>query len=82
MSVPATYFISVSNSHRAVDLSVLGALFVLSLLGFQLVYGGIQYVLTGVMALVFATLIALIGARWRWGPLRMTPLVLAVYFLR
>src|SRR5699024_11535325 len=33
------------------------------------------------MALVFATLIALIGARWRWGPLRMTPLLLAVYFL-
>lgn len=81
MSAPATYFTSVPNLRRAVDLSVLGALFVLSLLGFQLVYGGIQYVLTGVMALVFAALIALIGARWRWGPLRMTPLVLAVYFL-
>lgn len=81
MSAPATYFTSVPNSRRAVDLAVLGALFVVALLGFQLVYGGIQYVLTGVMALVFATLIALIGARWRWGPLRMTPLVLVVYFL-
>src|SRR5699024_4103895 len=69
------------TARRAVDLTVLGVLFVLALLGFHPVYGGIQYILTGVMALVFATLIALIGARWRWGPLRMTPLLLAVYFL-
>lgn len=81
MSAPASYFSGVSTARRAVDLAVLGALFVLALLGFHPVYGGIQYVLAGVMALVLATLIALIGARWRWGPLRMTPLLLAVYFL-
>src|SRR5699024_6768408 len=81
MSAPPTYFSGVSTARRAVDLTVLGVLFLLALLGFHPVYGGIQYILTGVMALVFATLIALIGARWRWGPLRMTPLLLAVYFL-
>ena len=81
MSAPPTYFSAVSTARRAADLTVLGLLFLLALLGFHPVYGGIQYVLTGVMALVFATLIALIGARWGWGPLRMTPLLLAVHFL-
>ncbi|MFC7376547.1 transglutaminase family protein [Brachybacterium sp. GCM10030268] len=77
----ATYFASVSTPRRATDIVVLAALFVLGLLGFQHVYGGVQYILTGIMALALATLIALIGARWRWGPLRITPLLLVVYFL-
>jgi hypothetical protein len=64
-----------------VDIAVLGALFVLALLGFQHVYGGMQYLVTGIMALVLGTLIALVGARWRWGVLRMTALLLAVYLL-
>ncbi|HEX7349955.1 transglutaminase domain-containing protein [Brachybacterium sp.] len=76
-----SYFSTISNSRRSLDLVTLGALFVLAMLGFHHVYGGVQYLLTGVMALVFGTLIALIGARWRWGPLRITPLVLLVYFL-
>jgi hypothetical protein len=33
------------------------------------------------MALVLGTLIALVGARWRWGPLRLTALLLGIYFL-
>lgn len=76
-----SYFSSVSNGRRALDLAALGSLFLLAILGFHHVYGGIQYLLTGVMALVLGTLIALIGARWRWGPLRITPLVLVTYFL-
>ncbi|MFQ6485805.1 transglutaminaseTgpA domain-containing protein [Brachybacterium epidermidis] len=81
MNARATYFASVSNGRRAVDVLVLGSLFVIALLGFQTVYGGIQYVLTGLMALVLATLVALIAARFRWGPLRTAPVMLLVYFL-
>ena len=76
-----TYFSSVSHGRRAADIAVLAALFLLALVGFQTVYGGIQYLLTGIMAMVFGTLIALIAARFRWGPLRITPVVLVVYFL-
>ena len=76
-----SYFSSVPAKRLAIDLAVLGALFVLALLGFQHVYGGAQYLVTGIMALVLGTLIALIGARWRWGPLRITALVLGVYLL-
>ncbi|MDN5821341.1 MAG: transglutaminase-like domain-containing protein, partial [Brachybacterium sp.] len=78
---PPSYFSTVSHGRRALDITVLAVLFVLAVLGFHHVYGGIQYLLTGVMALVFGTLIALIGARWRWGPLRITPLLLLVYLL-
>ena len=78
---PPSYFSTVPHGRRALDLAALGALFVLAVLGFHHVYGGIQYVLTGLMALVFGTLIALVGARWRWGPLRIAPLLLVVYFL-
>ncbi|WP_394215659.1 transglutaminase domain-containing protein [Brachybacterium vulturis] len=78
---PPSYFSTVSHGRRALDITALAALFVLAMLGFHHVYGGIQYLLTGIMALVFGTLIALIGARWRWGPLRITPLVLLVHFL-
>ena len=76
-----SYFSSVPAKRLSIDLAVLGALFVLALLGFQHVYGGAQYLVTGIMALVLGTLIALIGARWRWGPLRITALVLGVYLL-
>ena len=76
-----SYFSSVPAKRLAIDLAVLGALFVLALLGFQHVYGGAQYLVTGIMALVLGTLIALIGARWHWGPLRITALVLGVYLL-
>src|SRR5699024_9791003 len=78
---PPSYFSTVTIGRRALDIAALATLFVLGVLGFHHVYGGIQYLLTGVMALVFGTLIALIGARWRWGPLRITPLVLLVYLL-
>lgn len=70
---PPSYFSTVPHGRRALDIAALAALFLLAVLGFHHVYGGIQYLLTGVMALVFGTLIALIGARWRWGPLRITP---------
>ncbi|ATG54351.1 cysteine protease [Brachybacterium ginsengisoli] len=78
---PASYFSTVSHGRRALDMAVIGGLFVLAMLGFHEVYGGVQYLLTGIMALVLGTLIALIGARWRWGPLRLTPALLVVYFL-
>ncbi|ATG51503.1 cysteine protease [Brachybacterium vulturis] len=78
---PQSYFSTVTHGRRALDITALAALFVLAMLGFHDIFGGIQYLLTGIMALVFGTLIALIGARWRWGPLRLTPLVLLVYFL-
>ncbi|APX32514.1 cysteine protease [Brachybacterium sp. P6-10-X1] len=76
-----SFFSNVTHGRRAADIAVLATLFLLALIGFQTVYGGIQYLLTGIMAMVFGTLIALIAARFRWGPLRITPLVLAVYFL-
>ncbi|WP_262424156.1 hypothetical protein [Brachybacterium sp. Z12] len=78
---PPSYFATVSNSRRSVDLLVMVCLFVLAIPGFHHVYGGVQYLLTGVMALVLGTLVALIGARWRWGALRITLLLLLVYFL-
>lgn len=78
---PPSCFSTIPNGRRALDIAALAALILLAVLGFHHVYGGIQYLLTGVMALVFGTLIALIGARWRWGPLRITPLLLLVYFL-
>ena len=78
---PPSYFATISNSRRSVDLLVMACLFVLAIPGFHHVYGGVQYLLTGVMALVLGTLVALIGARWRWGALRITPLLLLVYFL-
>lgn len=81
MSAGTTYFSTVSNTRRTVDVLVLGALFVIALLGFHTVYGGVQYLLTGAMGLVLATLVALIGARFRWGPLRIALLMLLVYLL-
>ncbi|MGP9539776.1 transglutaminase domain-containing protein [Brachybacterium sp. AOP43-C2-M15] len=78
---PPSYFSGIPNGRRALDVCAVAVLFVIALLGFHHVYGGVQYLLTGVMALVFGTLIALIGGRWRWGPLRIAPLVLLVYFL-
>ncbi|WP_114856404.1 transglutaminase domain-containing protein [Brachybacterium sp. YJGR34] len=78
---PPSYFQGVPAARRTLDLLALGTLFVLGILGFHTVYGGVQYLLTGVMALAFGTLIALIGARWRWGPLRLTPLTIGVYLL-
>ena len=62
MSAPArparrpSYFSSVPAKRLAIDLAVLGALFVLALLGFQHVYGGAQYLVTGIMALVLGAL--------------------------
>ncbi|HIY23369.1 MAG TPA: transglutaminase-like domain-containing protein [Candidatus Brachybacterium merdigallinarum] len=77
----STYFASLSVGRHVVNIAVIAVLFLLGLVGFHTVYGGVQYLLTGMMGLFFGTLIALIGARWRWGPLRTAPLVLAVYFL-
>ncbi|MEE1649510.1 transglutaminase domain-containing protein [Brachybacterium sp. J144] len=70
-----------SVGRRATDLGVLGLLFVLALVGFQTAYGGVQFAITGVMALVLGMLIALLTAHLRWGPLRTLPIVLGVYFL-
>lgn len=81
MNRPHTYFDTVSTGRRTVDLLVLSSLFVLGLVGFRTVYGGVQYLITGLTALAFALLIALVAARFRWGPLRVTPTLLAVYFL-
>ncbi|WP_422115154.1 transglutaminase-like domain-containing protein [Brachybacterium sp. UNK5269] len=78
---PTSYFSTVGNGRRTVDLLVLGSLFLLAILGFDRVYGGIQYLLTGIMALVLGILIALVGARWRWGALRTSALLLGAYFL-
>lgn len=76
-----SYYSQVSLGRRSADLAVLSALFLLALFGFQTVYGSVQYVLTGVMALVLGLLIALVCAIFRWGPLRMLLLLLGVYLL-
>lgn len=78
---PMSFFDSVSNARRAVDTGVLGALFLLGTAGFHTVYGGVQHLVTGVMGLVLGTLLALIGARWRWGPLRLVPALLGIHLL-
>ncbi|MGY5765857.1 transglutaminase-like domain-containing protein [Brachybacterium sp. DNPG3] len=70
-----------STSRRAVDLTVLGILLLLAALGFQPVYGGVQHLVTGTMALLLGFLIALIGARWSWGPLRMALLTIGVHLV-
>ena len=87
MSAPArparrpSCFSTVPTVRLALDVAVLSVLFLLALLGFQHVYGGAQYLVTGIMALMLGTLIALIGARWRWGALRITALLLGVHLL-
>lgn len=78
---PRTYFSTIRNGRRAIDIAVVGGLFLLALAGFQPAYGGVEYLLTGVMATVLGTVIALVGARFRWGPLRITALVVLVYAL-
>ncbi|MGO2819306.1 MAG: transglutaminaseTgpA domain-containing protein [Brachybacterium tyrofermentans] len=80
-SPPRTYFASVRNSRRAIDIALLGTLFLLALAGFQPAYGGVDYLFTGTMATVLGTMIALIGARFRWGPLRIAALLVLVYAL-
>ena len=87
MSAPArparrpSSFSTVPTARLALDVAVLAVLFLLALLGFQHVYGGAQYLVTGIMALVLGTLGALIGARWRWGVIRVTALLLGVHLL-
>ncbi len=78
---PVTYFSTVKGSRRVIDVLVISLLFILAALGFQHVYGGIQYFITAVMALVLAFAVALLAARFRWGPLRVTPLMLVIYLL-
>lgn len=78
-SPPRTYSASIRNSRRAIDIALLGSLFLLALAGFQPVYGGVDYLVTGTMATVLGTVISLIGARFRWGPLRITALLVLVY---
>lgn len=65
----------------AIDLLVLAVLFLLALIGFHTVYGGVLYLVTGVMALLIGGGIAALAARFRWGALRITPLVVLAYFL-
>lgn len=79
MSTP--FFAGRGHARRAVDLAVLASLFVLALLGLGPAYGTAQYIVTGVVGLALATVLALIGARWSWGLLRMVPALLLIYLL-
>lgn len=63
-----------------VDVVVLAVLFLLALLGYQTVFGGPWYLVTGAMALVLSLLIALLGARWSLGPLLLTLAIAIVHF--
>lgn len=74
-------FSEVPMRRHVIDLAVLLVLFVLALVGFQPVYGGAQYLVTGVLGILLGMLIAVIGAQWRWGPLRITALLIGVYLL-
>lgn len=76
-----TYFQRTSTRRRVVDLTVLAILFLLALPGFHTVYGGAQYMITGVIALLLGLLIALIGARFRLGPLRIALMIVLVHLL-
>ena len=66
---------------QALDLGALTLLFLLGLLGFQRVYGTPFYLISGVVALVLALVIAVIAHQFRWGILRVTAAVLGVHLL-
>lgn len=70
-----------SQARRVLDLAALSVLMLIGMVGFHPVYGGGRYVLAGVAALVLGLLIALIGARFRWGPLRLLALLIVAHFL-
>lgn len=80
-SAPAPAALPGRRPSRAVDLVALSVLLGIALFGFQTAYGGIQYLVTGFAALGFALIIALIGARWSWGLLRTSLLVIGVHLL-
>ena len=58
MSTP--FFAGRGHARRAVDLAVMAALFVLALLGLGPAYGTAQYIVTGVVGLALATVLAII----------------------
>ncbi|UYG15616.1 transglutaminase domain-containing protein [Brachybacterium huguangmaarense] len=66
---------------RAIDVTALAALFALAAVGFWPVYGGPVVLVTVLAALAFALLIALAGARWSWGPLRIFAAVVVVHLV-
>lgn len=76
-----TVFSSRPVRDRAVDAVALSILLIVALLGFRTVYGGAQYIVTGLAALALGLLIALVAARWSWGPLRIALAVVLVHFL-
>lgn len=68
-------------AQRTIDLGVLSTLLLLGLVGFQLVYGNPFYLISGVVALVLALVIALLAHQFRWGLLRTGAAVLGVHLL-
>ncbi|GAA1712861.1 transglutaminase-like domain-containing protein [Brachybacterium phenoliresistens] len=81
MREDTTFFETRGHGPRAVDIAVMAVLFLLAVLGLQDAYGGADYLLAGVMALAVGTIVALVGARWRWGVLRVTLATLVLHLL-
>lgn len=76
---PRTFFRSRSRWGRGADALALSVLIIIALIGFRTVYGGAQYLVTGIVAMLLGLLIALAGARWSWGPLRIALAVVLVH---
>lgn len=68
-----------SRGVLAIDVLVLSALLVIGLLGFQPLFGGIRYLISGLVALALTLVIALIGARFSWGPTRTALCLILIY---
>ncbi|MDO5661900.1 MAG: transglutaminase-like domain-containing protein, partial [Brachybacterium sp.] len=69
------------RSSRAVDVAALVVLFLVALPGLHPAYGGFLYLATGVVALAMGTLLAVAGARWRFGAGRLALGVVLIHVL-
>lgn len=63
------------------DLAVLAVLFLLGLIGFQQAFGGVFFLITGVVGLLIGGSVSYLAARRGWGVLPVTLLLLLAYVL-
>lgn len=77
----SAYFARRPLRARVADAVAITALLVIALIGFHPVYGGPQFLVTGIVATLLALIIALAGARWRWGVLPLAAVAVLVHLV-